>query len=68
MNMKNICEKCYHHPGCHSFSKLCVLNDIYVFYTNPGEAKLYNDREGIIKHMENMLQVHIKSNNDSLLL
>ena len=55
MDMKEICETCFLDPTSHSFSKLCQKDNISIFFTKPSEAKKYNDRKGIINHMENML-------------
>ena len=59
MDMKDICEICFNNPKSHSFSKLCEKNDVSIFYTNIGEAEKYNDRKGIINHMDNMLTKHV---------
>ena len=55
MDMKDICETCFNDPKSHSFSKLCEKDKISIFYTKPSEAEKYNDKDGIIKHMDNML-------------
>ena len=59
MNMKGICETCLKDPTSHSFSKLCEKDKVSIFYTKPSEAKKYNDIDGILKHMDNMLTKHV---------
>ena len=59
--MSNICQACKKNPSAHSFHKLYEHNGISVFYTNPGEAEMYDDVDGIITHMDNMLKQHEKN-------
>ena len=59
MNMSKICMVCHKDPTSHSFSKLCQDGKTSIFYTNVGEATKYNDRKGIITHMDNMLINHV---------
>lgn len=57
--MKDICETCDKEPGSHSFTYLCktLRPELceYIFYTCVGDAKKYNDSDGIIKHYKNFL-------------
>ncbi len=55
MNMEQICKTCYKDSTSHSFSKLCEMNDVSVFYTKPAEATKYTDTAGILAHYDNML-------------
>jgi hypothetical protein len=49
------CQLCMLDPKNHSFHKvLQTENDIY-FYSKPSDAKLYFDKNSIIKHYEGML-------------
>lgn len=59
--MSNICQVCKKNPSAHSFHKLYEHNKISVFYTNPGEAEKYDDVDGIITHMDNMLKQHARN-------
>ena len=60
MDMSKICKTCHRDPSSHSFSKLCENDGVSIFYTNPGEASKYDDRVGIIAHMDNMLTNHVR--------
>lgn len=57
--MENICKICAKEPGSHSFTYLCRTQkpDLfeYVFYTCIGDAKKYNDADGIITHYSGLL-------------
>jgi hypothetical protein len=53
--MEQICKTCHEDSTSHSFSKLCELGGVSVFYTKPADATKYTDREGILAHYDNML-------------
>jgi hypothetical protein len=55
--MDKICEKCTMDPTSHSFRKISEKNGILTYYTNPTKAKLYTDRDGILKHYNNALEL-----------
>lgn len=57
--MRDICLTCHMDPGSHSFSKLCDINNVSVFYTNPSEATKYNDNDGIMVHFQGMMSKHV---------
>jgi hypothetical protein len=61
MDMSNICQICKKNPKAHSFHKLYEHKKISFFYTNPAEAEKYDDVDGIIKHMDNMLKQQAKN-------
>ena len=56
MNMEDICKTCHEDSTSHSFSKLCELNGVAIFYTKPADAKKYFDTKGILSHYDNMLK------------
>ena len=56
MNMEHICKTCHEDSTSHSFSKLCELNGVSIFYTKPADATKYSDRKGILAHYDNMLK------------
>jgi hypothetical protein len=53
--MRDICSKCYLNPNSHSFKKVYQTSTVDIFYTNPSEALLYKDTEGILLHYRNYL-------------
>jgi len=55
MNMEQICKTCHEDSTSHSFSKLCEINGVSIFYTKPADATKYSDKKGILAHYENML-------------
>ena len=56
MNMEHICKICHEDSTSHSFSKLCEIKGVSVFYTKPADATKYTDTEGILAHYDNMLK------------
>ena len=56
MNMEHICKTCHEDSTSHSFSKLCEIKGVSVFYTKPADATKYTDTEGILAHYDNMLK------------
>jgi hypothetical protein len=56
MNMEHICKTCHEDSTSHSFSKLCEIKGVSVFYTKPANATKYTDTEGILAHYDNMLK------------
>lgn len=53
--MEKICPKCAADPTSHSFKKVADKNGVVIFYTHPSKAKLYDDMDGILAHVNNML-------------
>jgi hypothetical protein len=56
MNMEQICKACHEDSTSHSFSKLCEIKGVSIFYTKPANATKYTDTEGILAHYDNMLK------------
>ena len=56
--MQNICLTCAEDPTSHSFSKLCVLDNVSIYYTKPSAASKYSDSEGILTHIDNTLALN----------
>lgn len=50
-----ICPICKLDPLSHSFTKLRETSEFVYFYTCPSKAKLYFDKDGIIKHYKGIL-------------
>jgi hypothetical protein len=55
---KGLCPDCDLNNKNHSFVPLECNNDIYVFYSCPGDAIKYNDTAGIIRHFDNVLSYY----------
>ena len=53
--MEKICPKCAADPTSHSFKKVADKNGVVIFYMHPSKAKLYDDMEGILSHVDNMI-------------
>jgi hypothetical protein len=53
--MNKICPTCAVDPTSHSFKKISEKNGIVTYYTQPSEAIMYEDREGILSHVDNAL-------------
>jgi hypothetical protein len=53
--MEAICKKCVIDPHSHSFKKISEKRGIWIFYSRPSQAKLYDDTEGILSHVDNAL-------------
>jgi len=55
--MERVCLTCFEQPSSHSFNCVCETNNKkeFIFYTKVADAKLYKDKDGILKHYENML-------------
>ena len=53
--MDKICPKCAADPTSHSFKKVAEKGGVVLFYMHPARAKLYDDREGILAHVSNMI-------------
>lgn len=47
----NVCIECFYTPNYHSFHLLSETDDHYYFYTCPSETKIYNDPDGLVKHI-----------------
>jgi hypothetical protein len=52
--MEKICPKCAADPTSHSFKKVADKNGVVTFYSHPSKAKLYDDLDGILTHVNNM--------------
>lgn len=53
--MDKICPTCAADPTSHSFKKVAEKGGVVLFYMHPGRAKRYDDREGILAHVSNMV-------------
>jgi hypothetical protein len=58
--MNKICPKCAVDPTSHSFKKVSDKGGITIYYSHPSKAKLYDDLEGILSHVDNMLTLQGK--------
>ena len=58
--MNKICPKCAADPTSHSFKKVSDKGGITIYYSHPSKAKLYDDFEGILSHVDNMLTLQGK--------
>ena len=45
-------------PSCHSFRKIKEKNGMVLYYAQPSISKLYDDIDGYINHIDNMLASH----------
>jgi len=54
----NECPRCKIDPNAHSFEQKSSINGVTVFYTCPAKATHYNDRDGILEHVEITLANH----------
>ena len=54
------CPICAKDPLAHSFKKVGEKRGIGMFYSKPAQAKRYNDTEGILAHVDNILAAHGK--------
>jgi len=55
--MEKICKQCASDPMSHSFKKVSEKGGILTYYTHPSQGKLYDDKEGILSHVNNALQL-----------
>ena len=53
--MEKICPTCAADPTSHSFKKVSEKGGLVTFFMHPSKAKLYNDMDGILKHVDNMI-------------
>lgn len=53
--MEKICPTCAKDPTSHSFKKLTEKNGVVIYYCKPAKATMYQDREGILSHVNNAL-------------
>ena len=58
--MNKYCKKCSIDPDSHSFKKVGEKKDVTIYYTKPGAAKLYKDKDGFIEHVDNILSCNKK--------
>ena len=58
--MDKICSICAKDPTSHSFKKVTEKNGITIFFTQPSKAKLYDDTEGILSHIDKTLEINGK--------
>lgn len=56
-SMDKICKKCASDPMSHSFKKISEKGGVLTFYTQPSQGKLYDDKEGILLHVDNALKM-----------
>ena len=56
--MERICKKCASDPMSHSFKRLTERSGVLIYYSHPAAAKLYDDTEGILQHIDHMLALH----------
>jgi hypothetical protein len=55
--MDKICKKCASDPMSHSFKKISEKGGVLTYYTQPSQGKLYDDKEGILLHVDNALKL-----------
>ena len=53
--MDKICPSCAKNPDNHSFKKISDKGNVALYYTKPSSALLYDDTDGILSHIDNML-------------
>lgn len=54
-----MCQICIDEPGSHSFEYIGkTIDDVFVYYTCPAQAKKYWDTKGIIAHYEEILELN----------
>jgi len=53
--MDKICPKCAADPTSHSFKKVSEKGGMVTFYMHPSKARLYDDKDGILAHVSNMI-------------
>jgi len=53
--MEKICPTCAADPTSHSFKKVSEKGGLVIFYMHPSKAKRYDDMEGILRHVDNMI-------------
>ena len=53
--MNKICPACAADPTSHSFKKVSDKNGVTLYYSHPSKAKRYDDKEGILSHIDKML-------------
>lgn len=58
--MDKICAACAKDPTSHSFKRISEKNGVTLFFTQPSKAKLYNDTEGILMHIDKLLETNGK--------
>ena len=56
--MERICKKCASDPMSHSFKRLTERSGVLIYYSHPAAAKLYDDTEGILQHIDHRLALH----------
>jgi hypothetical protein len=56
--MEKICKKCAADPSSHSFRKVSEKNGVVIYFGHPSTAKLYDDTEGILEHIDKMLALN----------
>ena len=56
--MDKICPKCAIDPTSHSFKKVAEKGGVTIYFSQPSTAKLYEDTDGILSHVDNMLALN----------
>ena len=56
--MDKICPTCAADPTSHSFKKVAEKAGITIYYSHPSKAKRYDDSDGILKHVDNLLALN----------
>jgi len=58
--MNKICAICAVDPESHSYKKIKETDNSTTYYAKPSSAKLYNDTEGNLAHIDNMMKLNNK--------
>lgn len=58
--MNKICAICALDPESHSYKKIKETDNSAIYYAKPSSAKLYNDTEGNLAHVDNMMKLNNK--------
>lgn len=56
--MDKICKKCAADPTSHSYKKVTEKNGVSIYYSHPATAKLYDDMDGIIEHVDRIMSTN----------
>lgn len=56
-SMDRICKACAADPMSHSFKKISEKNGLLTYYCHPAQAKRYDDTDGFLSHVDNLLSL-----------
>ena len=54
----SVCSVCEKDPSSHSFKKVGEKRNISMYYSKPSMATKYDDKEGILQHIDNTLKLN----------